>query len=51
MTTRVVAVRQTVPFKVIATLLTQYRVSAFPVEGIVSVRDRLTYPEERSSHV
>jgi CBS domain-containing protein len=51
MTTRVVAVRQTVPFKVIATLLTQYRVSAFPVEGIVSVRDRLTYPQERSSHV
>jgi CBS domain-containing protein len=49
MTTRVVAVRQTVPFKVIATLLTQYRVSAFPVldddgqvVGVVSETDLLS---------
>jgi CBS domain-containing protein len=79
MTTRVVAVRKDAPYKDIATLLTQYRVSAFPVldddgtvkdgivtlegrpetvrqgrdilaetwrvEGVVSVRDRLTYPD------
>ena len=49
MTTRVVAVRQTVPFKVIANLLTQYRVSAFPVldddgqvVGVVSETDLLS---------
>ena len=49
MTTRVVAVRQTVPCKVIATLLTQYRVSAFPVldddgqvVGVVSETDLLS---------
>jgi CBS domain-containing protein len=91
MTTRVAAVRKDAPYKDIATLLTQYRVSAFPVldddgmvigvdpgfftvmvkegivtlegrpetvrqgrdilaeawrvEGVVSVRDRLTYPD------
>ena len=31
MTTRVAAVRKDAPYKDIATLLTQYRVSAFPV--------------------
>ena len=38
MTTRVAAVRKDAPYKAIATLLTQYRVSAFPVlddDGIV----------------
>ncbi len=49
MTTRVVAVRKTVPFKVVAALLTQFRVSAFPVldddgrvTGVVSEADLLS---------
>ena len=49
MTSRVVAVRKTVPFKVIAGLLTQFRVSAFPVldddgrvAGVVSEADLLS---------
>jgi CBS domain-containing protein len=49
MTTRVVAVKKTVPFKAIATLLTQFRVSAFPVldddgrvAGVVSEADLLS---------
>ncbi len=49
MTTRVVAVRKTVPFKAIAALLTQFRVSAFPVldddgrvTGVVSETDLLS---------
>lgn len=48
MTTRVVAVRKNAPFKDIAALLTQYRVSAFPVLdddgtviGVVSEADLL----------
>ena len=48
MTTRVVAVRKNAPFKNIAALLTQYRVSAFPVLdddgtviGVVSEADLL----------
>ena len=48
MTTRVAAVRKDAPFKDIATLLTQYRVSAFPVLdddgkviGVVSEADLL----------
>ena len=49
MTTRVVAVRKAVTFKEIATLLTEYRVSAFPVLdeegkviGVVSEADLLS---------
>ncbi len=49
MTTRVVAIRKTVPFKAIAALLTQFRVSAFPVldddgrvSGVVSEADLLS---------
>ncbi len=49
MTTRVVAVRKNATFKDIATLLTEYRVSAFPVLdeagkviGVVSEADMLT---------
>ena len=48
MTSRVVAVRKNAPFKDIATLLTRYRVSAFPVLdddgkviGVVSEADLL----------
>jgi len=49
MTTRVVAVRKNVPFKAIAALLTEFRVSAFPVidddgkvAGVVSEADLLS---------